>query len=110
MGPNIWREEHEWPLARTRYAPLYLSSRRHANSVEGDGSLSWYAVSKQPSDQFTYDPKNPVPTIGGAHLLRSESDAARPARSDPRSKAAKMSWCTRQLRSPEDVEVTGPFG
>ena len=65
MGPNVWREEHEWPLARTRLTPLYMNSGGHANSVTGDGVLQWSPVRKAPSDQFTYDPKNPVPTRGG---------------------------------------------
>lgn len=66
MGPNVWREEHEWPLARMRPTPLYLNSRGHANGVAGDGALEWQPVRKAPNDQFTYDPKNPVPTRGGA--------------------------------------------
>jgi len=66
MRANIWREEHEWPLARMRLTPLYLASRGHANSANGDGRLEWQPVRKAPPDQFTYDPKNPVPTQGGA--------------------------------------------
>jgi putative CocE/NonD family hydrolase len=66
MGTNTWREEHEWPLARMRLTPVYLTSRGHANSVNGDGALEWQPVRKAPPDQFTYDPKNPVPTRGGA--------------------------------------------
>ena len=66
MGPNIWREEHEWPLARTRYTPAYLSSNGHANSLGGDGLLQWQPVRKSPNDNFNYDPKDPVPTTGGA--------------------------------------------
>jgi uncharacterized protein len=66
MGPNIWREEHEWPLARMRLTPIYLNSQGHANSVSGDGLLQWFPVRKAPPDEFTYDPKNPAPTHGGA--------------------------------------------
>lgn len=66
MGPNVWREEHEWPLARTHYTPLYLSSNGHANSARGDGILHWQPIRKSPPDSFTYDPKNPAPTHGGA--------------------------------------------
>src|SRR5579871_3998551 len=32
MGANRWRDEQEWPLARTRYTPLYLASDGHANT------------------------------------------------------------------------------
>lgn len=66
MGPNVWREEHEWPLARTRYTPAYLTSSGHANTAAGDGLLQWEPVREGKSDSFTYDPKNPVPTTGGA--------------------------------------------
>ncbi len=66
MGPNVWREEHEWPLARTRYMPLYLGGNGHANSASGDGTLQWAPAGKSRPDQFTYDPRNPVPTAGGA--------------------------------------------
>jgi predicted acyl esterase len=66
MGPDVWRDEHEWPLARTRYTPLYLTSTGSANSSTGTGVLRWKPVRSAPSDGFTYDPKTPVPTVGGA--------------------------------------------
>jgi len=79
MGPNIWREEHEWPLARTRYTPLYLASNGRANSASGDGALLWKPLgepnpgrsherpgAEDSPDTFVYDPANPVPTTGGA--------------------------------------------
>src|SRR5579872_7140649 len=40
MGENRWRDESEWPLARTRYTKVFLHSRGGANSLAGDGSLS----------------------------------------------------------------------
>ncbi len=66
MGPDTWREEHEWPLSRTRYTPLYLSSQGSANSDAGDGELQWKNVRSAPPDAFTYDPQNPVLTTGGS--------------------------------------------
>ncbi|MEJ7790855.1 MAG: CocE/NonD family hydrolase [Gaiellaceae bacterium] len=52
-----WREEHEWPLARTRPTTLHL---------HGDGSLRTEpAPAKAEPRRFTYDPDDPVPTIGG---------------------------------------------
>ena len=77
MGPNVWREEHEWPLARTRYTLLYLNSHTHANSVQGDGTLQWGPAGNSKPDTFVYDPKNPVPTAGH-NLLRSGCFAPRP--------------------------------
>ncbi len=39
MGDNRWRDEHEWPLARTRYTPYYLGGGGRANTADGDGTL-----------------------------------------------------------------------
>ena len=66
MGANRWREEREWPLARTRYIPLYLASRGNANTASGNGSLLAEPQRAEMEDEFTYDPRNPVPTAGGA--------------------------------------------
>jgi putative CocE/NonD family hydrolase len=65
MGENKWHVAHEWPLAATQYQTWYLSSGGHANSVMGDGVLSIAPVKGAVSDRFTYDPTNPVPSVGG---------------------------------------------
>ena len=46
MGANIWREEHEWPLARARMTPLYLTSAGRANSSSGDGQSGMAASAR----------------------------------------------------------------
>lgn len=65
MGTNRWRDEREWPLRRTKYTPFYLTSRSGANSLRGDGLLVQEPRADD-SDSFTYDPRRPVPTAGGA--------------------------------------------
>jgi len=69
MGENVWREENEWPLARTRYTPYYFHSQGKANSLRGDGRLSPDAPGEEPPDHFVYDPDDPVPTRGGNTLI-----------------------------------------
>jgi putative CocE/NonD family hydrolase len=69
MGENVWRDEHEWPLARTRYTAYYLHSQGKANSARGDGTLSPVAPGEEPADRFVYDPNDPVPTCGGNTLI-----------------------------------------
>src|SRR5687767_4242372 len=69
MGDNRWREEREWPLARTRYTPWYFHSGGHANTAGGDGALSPSAAGDEPPDRFVYDPDDPVPTRGGNTLI-----------------------------------------
>ncbi|HEV2424349.1 MAG TPA: CocE/NonD family hydrolase [Terriglobia bacterium] len=54
---GVWRDEHEWPLARTAWTPYYL---------HGDGSLSTAKPAEAASSTtYDFDPHNPVPTIGG---------------------------------------------
>ena len=72
MGRNQWRDEQEWPLARTQYTPYYFRSEKSANSLKGDGRLSTDkpgASAEKPADQFVYDPNDPVPTLGGCNLF-----------------------------------------
>jgi hypothetical protein len=65
MGDNVWRDEQEFPLARTEYTKYYLHSGKGANSVAGDGVISMAAPKSEKPDTFEYDPASPVPTIGG---------------------------------------------
>jgi putative CocE/NonD family hydrolase len=51
-----WRDEQEWPLARTAPTPYYL----HANGV-----LSPQKAADDRPITYAFDPKNPVPTLGG---------------------------------------------
>ncbi|HET8624605.1 MAG TPA: CocE/NonD family hydrolase [Gemmatimonadales bacterium] len=52
-----WRAESDWPIPNTRWTPWYL----HA-----DGSLSRAKPSaKDAFREYEYDPRHPVPTIGG---------------------------------------------
>jgi putative CocE/NonD family hydrolase len=52
-----WRSEREWPLARARASVFFLS---------GDGRLAPQASSEGPeSTTYAFDPRDPVPTIGG---------------------------------------------
>jgi putative CocE/NonD family hydrolase len=63
MGENRWRDEREWPLARTTYQKYYLHSSGRANSLHGDGLLSTAAPADERPDQFNYDPADAVPFI-----------------------------------------------
>lgn len=65
MGDNVWRDEQEFPLARTEYTKYYLHSGKGANSASGDGVISTSAPKAEKPDGFDYNPANPVPTIGG---------------------------------------------
>lgn len=66
MGRNEWRDEYEWPLRRTWWKSLYLDAKTRANTSAGDGVLADKPRRKANPDTFVYDPKDPVPTTGGA--------------------------------------------
>jgi putative CocE/NonD family hydrolase len=66
MGTNEWREEREWPLARAKPTPFYLTGKLAANTLNGGGELSKNKPRTEASDEFVFDPRNPVPTQGGA--------------------------------------------
>jgi hypothetical protein len=65
MGDNTWRDEQEWPLARTRWSRYFLASEGDANSRHGGGELrrEEEPPDGSPPDIFTYDPADPCPFI-----------------------------------------------
>ena len=65
MGENKWRFEDAWPLDRAKSTSYLLHSNGKANSSSGDGALSITSAKSEHPDTFTYDPANPVPTVGG---------------------------------------------
>ncbi|PWK53230.1 CocE/NonD family hydrolase [Pleionea mediterranea] len=66
MGENKWQESETWPPKQVEYQTFYLSSQESANSLFGDGKLTSSVPSKSNQDEFTYDPMNPVPSLGGS--------------------------------------------
>jgi len=110
MGPNIWREEDDWPLPDTDFAPWYLHSRGSANSAAGDGALSLATPGDEPDDTYLYDPRNPVPTVGGATFLPGVWLGAN---AGPRDQSAVerrndvLCYSSDPLTRP--LEVTGPI-
>ena len=107
MGANRWRDEQEWPLARTRYMSLYLASQGRANTLNGDGTLESKAQKTVEPDQFTYDARKPVPTMGGAVCCDPKIFAWGPM--DQRAVEKRgdvLVYTSAPLK--HDLEVTGP--
>jgi len=106
MGANQWRDEHEWPLARTKMTSLYFGSKGRANTRTGDGALSARPPRRAPPDRFEFDPRNPVATTGGAICCNPKFSAWGPM--DQR--AVEMRPDVLVFTSTpvnEDLEVTG---
>lgn len=96
MGVNRWRDEQEWPLARTRWESWYLRA---------GGELSRRPPSTDEApDGFVYDPEDPVPTRGGNLLVLPIGVF------DQREIEARddvLAYTSEPLAEP--VEVTGPI-
>src|ERR671919_176804 len=60
MGENRWRGYKEWPVPGSREERWHL----HANGI-----LSREEPESSPPDEYDYDPKDPVPSIGGGVLM-----------------------------------------
>lgn len=103
MGTNVWRDEQEWPLARTQQTPWYLSSAGHANGAAGDGRIG-PDPQPSPADTFEYDPANPVPTWGGSNLGHTELSGPRDQR-PIEGRADMLVYTSEPLDAP--LEVTG---
>jgi len=106
MGADRWRDENEWPLARTKFTKFYFSSEGKANSLHGNGKLTTAPPPRASKpDEFVYDPENPVPTLGGQvstlHEIRGPKD-----RRAVQERSDVLVYTSAPLA--EDLEVTGP--
>lgn len=58
MGANEWHCAADWPPPNAKQISLYLCS---------DGMLTdWPPATDSASDEYTYDPDDPTPTLGGS--------------------------------------------
>lgn len=92
MGENAWRQEKEWPLARTRYTPFYFA---------GNGRLT---ASPPPAtelpDRYTYDPLDPVVDPHGGKLGPFDQSRLQ-------TRPDVLAYSSEPLE--RDLEVTGPI-
>ena len=75
---GAWRNAPDWPLPETHFTPYYLHAggMLSADEPPADGT--------EPS-RFTFDPRNPVPTIGGG--ISAVDDTMQPGGFDQRGRA-----------------------
>ena len=96
MGENTWRDEREWPLARTEWTSWFL------RGDEGERGLSPEPPGDEAPASYLYDPDDPVP--GPMAIGPTYDDAV-----DPQVVAARQDVLV-HLTDPlvEDTEITGP--
>jgi putative CocE/NonD family hydrolase len=107
-----WRGERDWPVPGTEFTPYYLSD---------NGSLSPEPPSAYGSLSFDFDPRNPVPTIGGCIAAGAPVMEGGPfnQHEDARFFGCKPPYLPLSSRPDilvfqtpplfQDVEVTGPI-
>jgi len=104
MGANEWRHENEWPLARTQWTKYFLNSG--GDAAGAGGSLSTDEPSgESTSDKFTYNPANPVKSLGSQYQTFHYCGPR--DRSELQARDDVLVFTTDVLE--EDVEVTGPI-
>jgi len=109
MGADVWRDEDDWPLPGTEFVDYHLGGEGRANTSSGDGSLTTGSPTTETFDAYLYDPRNPVPTVGGASFLPGLFVGANAGPRDQREverRADVLCYTTEPLTEP--LEVTGP--
>jgi putative CocE/NonD family hydrolase len=96
--PDDWRHAERWPPPGVTPRRLYL---------RGDGSLDEASLNKEGPDGaprgYTYDPRRPVPTLGGRNMLiEPGSQDQRPAQALP-----DYGLVYRSAALSEDVTIAG---
>jgi putative CocE/NonD family hydrolase len=96
MGDNTWRQEREWPLARTVWTNFYLRQ---------GGRLDTVAPGDELADPYRYDPGDPTPYLVDARELElninEDYRAVHAARKD------LLTYTTDPLK--QATEITGPM-
>lgn len=104
MGLDQWRDERDWPLPDTRYTAYYLAGDGPANTASGTGRLTTEPTSNA-VDTYVYDPRRPVPSLGGTMMNRGGYEG--PADQRPLHDRDDVLVFTSEVLG-EPLEVTGP--
>ena len=119
MGSNKWQHSETWPPEGAKPVTLTLSSGGHANTLHGDGVLSFASTStpakskiKAPdiADLFTYDPMHPTPSYGGNVCCAANTIPGTGGALDQRKMEERQDilvYTSEPLK--EGMEVSGPM-
>jgi putative CocE/NonD family hydrolase len=107
MGANEWRSEADWPLPDTKYIEYYLSDDVGSQSTaEGPRLLSRAIPLADSTDVYIYDPRDPVPSVGGDYVAPGSHGGPADQR-DVELRDDVIVFRTEVLQTA--VEVTGPI-
>ena len=111
---GYWRSESDWPLPGTEFVPYYLHGDRSLSTTKPRSGAT------PPTTSYTFDPNDPVPTMGGG--ISAADTVIRPGAFDQRgrpdfhgckdtlplnTRRDVLSFQTPLLE--DDLEVTGPI-
>ncbi len=102
LNRNEWIGADAWPLPETEYTPMYLHSGGSANTVQGDGFLSFDEPIRGGTDHFTYDPRDPVMS-----LMHQNSQSIPVDQSPNDHRQDILVYKTDPLE--EDLDIIGPI-
>jgi putative CocE/NonD family hydrolase len=77
MGSGTWKSARTWPPDHLERMEFYLSSSGNAHRAEAQGSLTREMPKGAPSDSYTSDPFDPVPTLWDREWFYAVSDRRR---------------------------------
>ena len=100
LGDNKWRSSSDWPLPEASPTRWYLRD---------GGALSVDAPVDESLAEFTYDPRDPVPTVGGASRISMggrELDMGPRNRAEVQQRPDILVYTSDVLES--DLEAVGP--
>ncbi|HZQ31887.1 MAG TPA: CocE/NonD family hydrolase, partial [Mycobacterium sp.] len=107
MGANRWKSSSGWPLPQTVWTRYYLSGI--GGTPARDGKLTGSPnVGDSPPDTYTYDPANPVPSLGGHSCCDALTGPQGPYDQTPvEQRSDVLVYSSDPLT--KDTEVTGPI-
>jgi len=98
MGANEWRVASDWPVPEAKQTAFYLAS---------DGRLtSQPPRQSSPPDRYTYDPRNPTPTVGGGIVSYVYPPGSVDV-SEVQKRPDVLTYTTEPLE--RDLDVVGPL-
>ncbi len=105
MGANTWTTEKEWPPKNVKYEDYYLHSDGNSNGLDGVGKLSKTIPGSENSDNYEYDPADPVPSVGGTSIY-GNLKAGPYDQKTVESRRDVLIYTTAPLET--DMNITGP--
>lgn len=104
IGADEWKEYPEWPM------PVKSQKKFYFNAGERAGSGKKLTLSESPAEplsktEFTYDPKNPVPSLGAESMLKSINKVGSMYQPEPGFREDVLSFISEPLE--EEFSIAG---